>query len=99
MPGLVIPAPWFPIEIVLGQSKNKGKQQMRMCLCCTNRKVKIEETDGGSSRQERIGIAFPDLGGYGHAIELMIKSARKLVVESPMTVGLSSCSAAFHDVS
>ena len=30
-------------------------------------------------------------------IEFMIKSARRLVVEPPMTVGLRFCSAAFHD--
>ena len=32
-------------------------------------------------------------------MEFMIKSARKLVVAPPMTVGLSSCSAAIRDVS
>ena len=32
-------------------------------------------------------------------IEFTIKSTKKLLVKPPVTVGLSSCSAAFHDVS
>ena len=84
---------------------------LRVCVEEEEWKV-VYVTDGQECETERVIIlrgylwrsrcakgVYEAESDYTRLIEFIIKSARKLVVEPPMTVGLRFCFAAFHDVS